>query len=262
MQPIPQNIQKRLAEIASIKLFSNLSLADLEPLLINAQLAHFRHSHQLLRQDEKATHLVGILSGQARIYRLAPDGREAVTRILSVGDTLFENVIFYNGPSPVYGEIVKEAEVLLIPAEAVRKYVAANPTFAVSMISTLAERTNQMMYQIEQNTLHSAAHRLGGYFLGAMLEQKNRPDGKFRLDFEKSMLAKHLGMTPETLSRTLKDLTAYGVEIEGKSVTIADPCCLCQFHDTMIARKCPLNGTVECQKNQDKSQKIRATSGK
>ena len=191
MAPTALSVEKYIPQLQTVELFSDLSARDFEPLLIAAQVRQIKALKTLLRQDEIVTHLFVILSGRARIFRLCEDGREAVTRILCAGDTLFENVIFYDAPSPVTGETLKECEVLTIPAEMVRKHAAQNARFACNVAKVLAGRTNQMMYQIEQISLHPAVHRLGGYFLGAMLDQNSSPNGVFELGFGKAMLAKH-----------------------------------------------------------------------
>ncbi|MDD9912085.1 MAG: Crp/Fnr family transcriptional regulator [Alphaproteobacteria bacterium] len=245
MTTIPTSIRQRFNELQHVKLFEGMDIGALTPLLSAARIQKYHESKIILRQDDPPTHLCIILEGQARIYRMHEDGREAVTRILSKGHTMFENVIFFDEFSPVNGEIIKHAELMMIPARLVQKFAADNATFAVNVAKVLAERTNQMMFQQELISLHSAKDRLGAFFLSAMLEQKKFGQN-FKLDFEKALVARHLAMTPETLSRTLKELKNLGINVNGNSITLEKPCTLCQFYDGMIARKCDKARTDAC----------------
>lgn len=249
MNNISKNIAERFTEFKNIKLFKDLSLEELTPLLSKAQICYIPQNKVLLWQDEEAKHIYALLSGRGRIYRIHPDGRESITRMLTAGDTLFENVIFFNGNSPVNGEILKHSEILMIPAIAVKEFANINPKFAINIIKVLAERTNQMMFQQELISLHSAKERLGAFLLSAMLDKNSDCGNNFELEFEKSMVARHLAMTPETLSRTLKDLKNFGVTVEGALVKLENPCSLCGFYDAMLARKCDKSYTSECPHN-------------
>jgi CRP/FNR family transcriptional activator FtrB len=245
MKSISTNIAKRFKEFSSVALFQGFNLEELAPILSGAQICYTPQNKVLLWQDEEAKHICVVLSGHGRIYRIHSDGRETITRMLSVGDTMFENVVFFSDKSPVNGEVFKHSEILMIPAKAVKEFADTNAKFAVNIAKILAERTNQMMFQQELISLHSAKERLGTFFLSAMLDKKGC-HGNFELEFEKSMVARHLAMTPETLSRTLKDLKDFGVKMEGNLVKLDSSCSLCEFHDSMIARKCSKAYTKEC----------------
>jgi len=231
-----------------VKLFANLGNEEITPLLLGAKIQRAREGEMLLRQEERPRYLVVLLSGQARIFRVTRDGREAVTRILQSGDTMFENVIFSPGPSPVAGEVLKEAELLCVPAELAHRYAGRSLAFANNLIKVLAERTNRMMYQIEQLTLHTAVDRLTSYLLSAMFARQGVINN-FEIVCEKAMLAKHLGMTPETLSRSLKELAPYGVEVKGRKVQIKDPCALCDTQGSMLSRECRSSYKTKCKLN-------------
>ena len=65
--------------------------------------------------------------------------------------------------------------------------------------------------------------------------------GTFVLPYDKSLAASNVGMKPETLSRALKELKAYGVTVKGSEVTIenftklAEHCCV---HCSAISGTC------------------------
>ncbi len=245
MKNIPENIKNKFSELKGFSLFNGFEIQDILPLLTAAKIYHFNDKKVLLRQDEIATHLCIILSGNVQTYRLHQDGREFVVSISSKGDTLFENIIFSHAKSTTCSAVIKSAEIFMVPAKVVQKFTAHNASFATNIVKILAEKTNQMMFQQELIALHSAKERLGAFLLSTMLDQKKHRSS-FKLSFEKSLIARHLAMTPETLSRTLKEFRVLGVEVNGNSVKLKNSCSLCQFYDTLLACKCDKEGTSDC----------------
>jgi CRP/FNR family transcriptional activator FtrB len=66
--------------------------------------------------------------------------------------------------------------------------------------------------------LRTSIERLANYLL-RKYHLAGEP-ASFDLQIEKRRLASFLGMTPENLSRSIKSLQAYGVEIDGSTVRI------------------------------------------
>lgn len=70
------------------------------------------------------------------------------------------------------------------------------------------------MAEIDELSFHSATHRLVGYLLA---------EGRVRLAAPKQVIASRLGVTPETLSRTLARLRDEGlVRVDRDTVDIVD----------------------------------------
>ncbi|WP_159084513.1 Crp/Fnr family transcriptional regulator [Dongshaea marina] len=234
---IAENIRQKVPYLLGLKLFRDLSEQELEILLIPSQIKHFSESAMLLMEGSRPEFICVLLSGQARIYRADENGNEAVTRMLQAGETMFENVLFDERPSAVNGQVIREAEILFIPARAVHKLLEQSQAFAKNLIQILAERTNQMMHRVEQVAIHTASYRLGAYLLGTM-KQQQVIDGSFTLQFDKSMIAKYLGMTPETFSRAIANLRKQGIEVLQQQIVLTEPDALCQFCDSFCAPHC------------------------
>lgn len=66
------------------------------------------------------------------------------------------------------------------------------------------------------------------------------------LPFQKQLIANHLGMTPETFSRSLKEIKKLGIDVERDSVTLRDAYALCHFCDTDTAFMCTDENRAEC----------------
>ena len=76
------------------------------------------------------------------------------------------------------------------------------------------------VHHIEQLQVLSTAQRVGDFLL------RFCPPGPgnavFELPFDKSLIARRLGMKPETFSRALAKLRAVGIETHGATVSVED----------------------------------------
>ena len=75
-----------------------------------------------------------------------------------------------------------------------------------NMMGSLSQRMHKHINEVERLSLHNAIFRLVNYLLDFKKNvQKNRDD--IHLDVSKQIIASQLAITPETLSRILKQLS-------------------------------------------------------
>jgi CRP/FNR family transcriptional activator FtrB len=117
--------------------------------------------------------------------------------------------------------------VVLIPAESVREVFEKDTVFARSVVAELALRYRGVVKDLKNQRLRTSLERLANWIL-AHDEQLGRP-GSFRLPIEKKALANLLGMRPENLSRSIGELSAFGVLVDGATMKITDRTKLVRF---------------------------------
>jgi CRP-like cAMP-binding protein len=83
------------------------------------------------------------------------------------------------------------------------------PAFAVNLLRIVSRHYKNAMHQIEAMNIKSPLQRVGYYFLLKHIEQGHE-NLDFKLPFKKQVVANYLGMTPETFSRTLKQMKDIG----------------------------------------------------
>lgn len=114
----------------------------------------------------------------------------------------------------------------MIPAAAIFTLMDRDPRFARAVALLLAERTLEMLTEVESAMLRGA-QRLASY-LGALAES---PEGNgngggngstvVRLPVSKTLVAARLGVKKETLSRLLRQLAADGlIEVSRRDISI------------------------------------------
>ena len=123
-----------------------------------------------------------------------------------------------DAPYLMSARTLEKSRLILLPSSDVREVFDADPVFARNVVTELAQCYRHVVKHSMNLKLRTSLERLANY----LIQQKSKAgimDG-FDLPIEKRRLASYLGMTPENLSRAIKSLQQYGVQIEGQHVMI------------------------------------------
>jgi CRP-like cAMP-binding protein len=174
----------------------------------------------LFSQGDAARHFYLVISGQVRLFRLAPDGAEKVIEIVSAGDTFAEALMFLNAPRyPVCAAALEPSEVIAMDARDFAAMLRESVDTCFVVLGALSRRLRALIGEIDNLTLHSARSRVVRYLLAHCPEDRRA----FALDVRKGVLASRLSIKPETFSRVVKQLTdANAISIHGAHVTLID----------------------------------------
>lgn len=229
------------------QLFENLSEDSLKTLLQHALIQQYESGRLLVQQGDAPHYMYLILEGSLKTMRMGDDGHEVTIRMLEAGDTCMEAVLFMGGPSPVNVQTANNPRLLLIPEKIVKSYALENPQFAINLLRIVTRHYKNALLQIDAMNIKSPLQRVGYYFLLKHLEQgPENPD--IKLPFKKKTVANYLGMTPETFSRTLKQMTNIGIKVEKDIIRMQDSYALCDFCDFDVASKCSRHDKGQCKK--------------
>lgn len=226
-------------------LFQGMSQDHLQTLLSHSHVKEIPAGTQILQQGDEADLLYCILDGKVKTQRFSPDGAEATIRMLVKGDTFMDAVIFMGGKSPIAAQTVEDSRLLMIPAETVRRQAISDSQFACNLLQIVTRHYKTAIQQIDSITTKNPIERLGYYFLRLHIENGNEEFG-ITLPFKKSVIANHLGMTPETFSRALAQIRKMGIDVDQEKLTLRDAYALCHFCDPDTANACPRFGTERC----------------
>jgi CRP/FNR family transcriptional regulator, dissimilatory nitrate respiration regulator len=173
----------------------------------------------LFRLGNRTAGLYEIVQGKVRLARVDASGREAILHVAAAGDTIAEASLF----SPTYhcdAIAMGDARVRLYPKTALLAELARDPKAAQAFMAMLARQVIRLRTRLEQRNIHSARDRIRHYLainVGA--------DGKtIALSGTIKELAGELGLTHETLYRTLSVMAAEG-EIQRRKgkIKLANP---------------------------------------
>lgn len=224
-------------------LFHQLNDSQILELLAQGELHTVGQDEYLLHQGDEPKSLIFILSGELFTLRSTFDGHEIIMRMLSAGDTCIDVILFPIVPSPVSVKAMKETQVLYFEAHALYALLARHIQLSNNLLYIIAKYYRRAMLQIDNLTLRDATYRVGRYLLNLSTHSKDH--SHFQLSFRKSDIANHLGMTPETLSRSLKELKTLGVKVSKLHVVLDNPDVLSHFCDGKNFTRCICN-TQDC----------------
>ena len=225
--------------------FTDLPDTMVDDILARGTVRTFDNGRILVHHGDTPDHMFFVLEGQLRTLLIGEDGREVTLRLIDSGLCCMGTVLFMGEVSPVTVETVGKVRIFQLPGRFVKNLVLQNPQFANSMIRMIAANYRGAIQQIDTVTLRTPLQRIGHYLLVEHI--LNGSDSlMFELRFKKSLIASHLGMTPETLSRTFTKIRRYGITIEGQTVRLRDAFALCHFCDLDTKEHCPFRDTKEC----------------
>jgi CRP-like cAMP-binding protein len=181
----------------------------------------------LFQQGEPANSFFVVLDGWVKVFRMTPDGAEAVVGVFRRGETFAEAAIFLGGRYPVSAEVVSTSRLLRIDGEMLRRRIREQPDLALSMLASSSYHLKFLVEQIEQIKLLSGPQRIADFLMRLCV--KTEGPEKVELPYEKALIASRLGMKPESLSRSLAKLRPLGVTVEREFVSIANVATLREF---------------------------------
>ncbi|RUS61000.1 Crp/Fnr family transcriptional regulator [Pseudorhodobacter sp. E13] len=201
-------------------LLSGAPAESVDLLLTSARVREVDRGETIFLQGERAGAIYIVAEGWVKLFRIAPNGTEAVVGVFTKGRSFGEAVAFRNDVYPVSAEAVTTTKVIRIDAEAYLRQIRDNPEFAVSVLSATFVHLQSLVGQVEALKAQSGAQRVAEF----LLELAPCPNGACEvvLPYDKVLIAGRLGMKPESLSRAFVKLREFGVTIRQNHASIAD----------------------------------------
>jgi CRP/FNR family transcriptional regulator, dissimilatory nitrate respiration regulator len=183
--------------------------ADLAILAASATIERYASSTVLFRQGDAALVFYVISAGHVALSVGDPADLDDVAHIAGPGETIGEACVCGDAVHPMSARLFGAGELIAIPGAALRGLLSQRFETVLAMLGEMSCRLRRQVRQIMDLKMKTAAERLGGYLAGLT----DLVDGRaiVTLPYEKRLLASHLGMQPETLSRALMKLQALGV---------------------------------------------------
>lgn len=171
-------------------------------------------------QGEPASGVHVVVSGWIKLYRMAPNGAEAVVSVFARVESFGEAVALRGLPYPVSAEAVTDSQVMLIPTDALLSMLRDDPEAAVSVLAATFSHLHSLVEQLGQLKSETGAQRVADFLLN--LCQARSGGCVVELPYDKALIAGRLGMKPESLSRAFSRLKPAGVRIQRNTAEIAD----------------------------------------
>jgi CRP/FNR family transcriptional regulator, dissimilatory nitrate respiration regulator len=198
--------------------FVGVDDATLQRLAAEAKVETHGTGAVLFRQGERITAMSFVVRGFVKLTRTAASGDETLIGMRTDGASLNE-APFRAGETHHYSaETVGPATALKIPAGRFARLMADNPSLALAALADAKRTVAELTGEIESLKASSAEHRLVRFLISFCPPEEDHC--RFRLPYDKRLVAARLGVTQETLSRSFARLRAYGVRTEARGIGI------------------------------------------
>jgi CRP/FNR family transcriptional regulator, transcriptional activator FtrB len=183
---------------------------------------------ELCRQGTTPQHLHVLLEGQVALWAMAPDESRAAVEVIRPPGYFVLATVLTRLPYLMTARTVSPAHLLLIDVDGLHTLLSRDVGLANTLLRAEALNFRALVRQVQDLKLRTAAQRLGCYLL-ALANDPDATRAKFRLPFDKRLLAARLGCRQENLSRAFATLREVGVETHGSQVILHDIAALRDF---------------------------------
>lgn len=212
--------------IRTLPLFRDVAAAQFDALIGAAFLQRFPQGVTLINEGDMPDFLHVVVDGAVELY--GRHGRhETVLDIIEPVATFILAAVVRDEVYLKSARTIDTAQILMIPATAVRKVFDTDAAFARAVVAELALRYRGLVRALKNEKLRTSIERLANWILQEDARQGHTHEVALRID--KRTLASYLGMTPENFSRNLGQLARHGVRNNGQRLVIEDPMALRRF---------------------------------
>lgn len=212
------------AELRRNYIFADMTEERLAQVTQSMHAFHLQAGDTLFQQGAPAERFFLVRDGMIKLYRLSPEGDEKIIEIVHPGQTFAEAVLFMGERAryPVNADAISETRLYGFDQKTFLGLLRESPEACFGLLASMSRRLHMLVNQIESLTLQNATYRLVAYLLDQIPSGvKHSPD--LQLTTPKGVIASHLAIQPETLSRILAKLRKGGlIEVEGNHILVRD----------------------------------------
>jgi len=208
--------------LARLDLFAGVGAQTVRQLALQARMLRVPRSQAVVRRGEHRAGVFAVVHGALKARLQRPDGDELILALLGPGGTFGSAACLLDHPSKVDLVALEESLVLAVDPAALVAQMARDSRLARNVAGALAAKAQALMTEFEHSRLPTL-QRLATY-LDSLAEPTPAPQvWTARLPVSKTVVAAHLGMKKETLSRLLQRLARRGViRVARREITILD----------------------------------------
>jgi len=206
------------AMIEMLPFFADLGRQEVGRLLRFATIQLYPPGTLLFEEGEAADKLHILISGTVEVFSNGR-GREWGLMLMNAGDVFMPGAVLFNEPYAASARTLGLCRLLLVDGERVRLEARESARLAMQLSRAMAGQFRVAVRQVLDLKSRNAAQRLGSFLL-RIADKSSAPTPE--LPMRKRNLAARIGMTPETLSRTLQILADNGLLVRGRQIIVRD----------------------------------------
>ncbi|MBI4572547.1 MAG: Crp/Fnr family transcriptional regulator [candidate division NC10 bacterium] len=196
-------------QLKSIPYFQDLDGPALDRIRASVFEVRLEKGQVLFAEGEPAQAMYVVRSGQVRIFKLSPDGREQVLRIAGTGDCFNEVPVFDDGANPANAQAAEPSALWGIRRRDMRRLVEEHPAIALGFLKAFAGKLRFFTRKVEDLSFRSVTSRVAKLLL-EIAEDDGKGGLVLRQRFTQQEMASVVGTTREMIGRAFKALEKAG----------------------------------------------------
>lgn len=204
--------------LRAISLFAGLSDDALDRIARVSYVRTYTSGEIIILEGNPCEAVYFVVSGQVRVYRLSPGGREQVLVRLGPGQT-FNTVPPFKPVSVNHAsvEALAPTDVYVIPCDDFRQLVGECRELAFAILEDFARRLDHLTGLVEDLSLRTVRGRLARFLL------QHADLGGVTRRWTQEEIAAHLGTVRDMVGRTLRAFADAGlVQLERQRILLLD----------------------------------------
>jgi CRP-like cAMP-binding protein len=206
-------------------IFRELSPSELNFLGERAVASQFDAGQLIFSEGDPAEGLYVVESGEVKIFKTSPAGREQVLSVEGPGSSVAELPVFDGASYPASAVALTPLSLLYIRKKDIHALCLEHPEVALKVLKAIGARLRHLVNIIEELSFKTVRHRVAAV-LARMAGAKGKKTSRgleFPLAQTHEELAAQVGTVRELVSRNLGTLQAMKIiRIEGKNVIVPD----------------------------------------
>ena len=180
----------------------------------------FKKKMEIFAEGDSPTHVYLVKSGNVKVFKSHPDGKELITNLYKANDYFGFESILENSLYKESASAMEDSEVVVIPKHDFLALLHSNAEVSRVFISLLCQKVKEKESQLLNLAYNSVRQRTAE----ALLKVFHLKDSDQKLSVSRDDLAKMVGTASESVIRVLSDFKDEGlIDIESGKIKILAP---------------------------------------
>jgi len=172
---------------------------DQQMLLMGATMSYPRNA-EIFGENETADYLYKVISGSVRTYKILSDGRRQIGGFYLPGDIFG---LEFDDEHALSAEAVTDAKVLVVKRSALNALAGRDASIGAQLFALIGRELRRAQDHVVL-LIQSAQERVAGFLLE--MAERSPLSTAIELPMSRQDIADYLGLTIETVSRTLTSM--------------------------------------------------------
>ncbi|MDP6419003.1 MAG: Crp/Fnr family transcriptional regulator [Candidatus Krumholzibacteria bacterium] len=210
-----------LIELKASPFFQELSQDFLEKVIEIASKQKHGKGESVFHAGDEVMGFYIVSQGMVKVSVSGSSGREQVLHFIRKGESFGEAAALGHRQWPVNAVAMEDCRLIHVPAAPFLRLLCENPTFSRQVLFSMARKLIEFRRIIEDLSIREVRARLALWLLRE--RERHGDSDEIELPVGKGELARLLGTTAESLSRSLRILSEQGlIQVDGKRIRVLD----------------------------------------